>query len=640
MAFGWYNLLVAESLTPTAVTNLTANPELVVASIICGVNQTITGGSGWTLEGVGGSGAYADQIVSATPGEFDATPFTLSTLSTSYMVVVGFIIPGGFSTKQTKSVNAGNANNTISVTLSGAVTVGDMLTVAISWNNNNRITSVTDQLGNVYALLSTVRASRSTSIYWCASTVAGTPTLTVNFASNATSRFLCVTEYGPGSGVLVDFANVYQFINQSFPASPYTNALPATRNGKYLPQGLFELRSVYGSVGGQGLENIAALEAGIGWTTPGINGEALRISWSDLEPTQGSFFWDYTDAAVSLAAQYNRRFSILAITGIHCPAWVFLSPGITFFSSTSFAGTLSGPLTGTLANGQPQITGLSSTTQLYVGAGVSGTGVPGGATIISVDSSTQVTMSVNATASGSESISFTDRFPAPWDLVYQGLLASFVQAFAARYDGDENFAYVITTGFGYDSSQSFCHSTTDNATLAATVYNGVTGTQLWLNAFEQICGIWADSFRVTPIICNFYAVLYPPPNQTLSLMGIEEVHPVLGTQFGIKWNNLTAGTGSQTTIPYTYILDNPGYPAGLQMESANALNLPGALLIAQSINAWFVEIYYAQITGNPSLIIQANAYFIGYVNALLSAVNPMMSTYTLMGYYIGQINNG
>jgi len=57
-------------------------------------------------------------------------------------------------------------------------------------------------------------------------------------------------------------------------------------------------------------------------------------------------------------------------------------------------------ITGTTTNASASITGLSSTVGLFVGMAISGTGVPGGATIASITSATAITISSNATASG------------------------------------------------------------------------------------------------------------------------------------------------------------------------------------------------------------------------------------------------
>lgn len=62
-------------------------------------------------------------------------------------------------------------------------------------------------------------------------------------------------------------------------------------------------------------------------------------------------------------------------------------------------------LTGTLA-ATAVVTGLSSTAGILPGQFVYGTGIPGSALVMSVDSATQVTLSVAATASGSASLRF------------------------------------------------------------------------------------------------------------------------------------------------------------------------------------------------------------------------------------------
>lgn len=60
--------------------------------------------------------------------------------------------------------------------------------------------------------------------------------------------------------------------------------------------------------------------------------------------------------------------------------------------------------TGTRSSGSAVITGLSSTTNMKVGYYVGGTGITNGSTIVSVDSSTQITISNNASSSGSNTV--------------------------------------------------------------------------------------------------------------------------------------------------------------------------------------------------------------------------------------------
>ncbi len=63
---------------------------------------------------------------------------------------------------------------------------------------------------------------------------------------------------------------------------------------------------------------------------------------------------------------------------------------------------------GTLTSGSPTITGFSDTSKMSAGMLVSGTGIPAGATVVSVDSATQITISANATASGSNTLLVKD----------------------------------------------------------------------------------------------------------------------------------------------------------------------------------------------------------------------------------------
>lgn len=64
---------------------------------------------------------------------------------------------------------------------------------------------------------------------------------------------------------------------------------------------------------------------------------------------------------------------------------------------------------GTHTSGAPQVTGLASTTGLVAGMPVSGTKIPSSTTILSVDSSSQITLSQNASSNGSATV-----VVAPW----------------------------------------------------------------------------------------------------------------------------------------------------------------------------------------------------------------------------------
>lgn len=85
-------------------------------------------------------------------------------------------------------------------------------------------------------------------------------------------------------------------------------------------------------------------------------------------------------------------------------------PGTTSIAGATLlangAAVAAGVLTGNITVNTPTITGLSSTAGLALGQPVSGTNIPAGAYILRIDSASQITLSANATNTGSRSLSF------------------------------------------------------------------------------------------------------------------------------------------------------------------------------------------------------------------------------------------
>lgn len=78
-------------------------------------------------------------------------------------------------------------------------------------------------------------------------------------------------------------------------------------------------------------------------------------------------------------------------------------------SRSTYANLLAALLitqTGTITNLSPVVTGLSDTSNMYPGMAVEGTNIPSGTAVLTVDSSTQVTLTHNATGSATESVFF------------------------------------------------------------------------------------------------------------------------------------------------------------------------------------------------------------------------------------------
>jgi hypothetical protein len=86
-------------------------------------------------------------------------------------------------------------------------------------------------------------------------------------------------------------------------------------------------------------------------------------------------------------------------TGLY--GWINL-----WLASTTGIGVSASTQNGTTALTSPIVTALTSTAGLNVGQPVSGTGIPAGATILSIDSPTQIHISTNATAAGTVALTF------------------------------------------------------------------------------------------------------------------------------------------------------------------------------------------------------------------------------------------
>lgn len=138
--------------------------------------------------------------------------------------------------------------------------------------------------------------------------------------------------------------------------------------------------------------------------------------------------------------------------------------------------------TGTRSSGSAVITGLSSTTNMKAGYYVGGSGITNGSTIVSVDSSTQITINNTASSSGSNTV-----IVSPWaqgngsttftlpDMTTSGMFlrsrTSSVQMGTTQ--SSQNIAHTHTT----DSQGAHTHTgTTDSGgvdhTHTATIHDG------------------------------------------------------------------------------------------------------------------------------------------------------------------------
>ena len=125
-------------------------------------------------------------------------------------------------------------------------------------------------------------------------------------------------------------------------------------------------------------------------------------------------FQDRVFAALVNAAIAIMNETVNEVQTVHVSS--VLPPTGGAFTLTGLPGT-SLTLTGTLANAANTVTALPSTAGLAVGMQVSGTNVGANATIATITSATALTLSVNSTATGAQSLTFSSGgvVSVPWN---------------------------------------------------------------------------------------------------------------------------------------------------------------------------------------------------------------------------------
>lgn len=150
--------------------------------------------------------------------------------------------------------------------------------------------------------------------------------------------------------------------------------------------------------------------------------------------------------------------------GLTPPSWAVVRNG-SALSRVTYAAlftALCPQRNGTLTNGVNTVTGLSTTLDMWIGMPVEGVGVPAGATVASITSTSAITLSANATASGVQTLTL---FPFGYG---SGGSAT---TFGVPDDrGLHTRAY--DSGRGYEQS-----TLTANTTNASNVLTGISSTR-------------------------------------------------------------------------------------------------------------------------------------------------------------------
>jgi len=240
-------------------------------------------------------------------------------------------------------------------------------------------------------------------------------------------------------------------------------------------------------------------------TNPYVQGIALRTHWDRVEPHEHAspddFYWDYLDQGVALAAAHGKKVSISVTAGVTCPQWLFDAGSPAFYVTEEYgyssitdgittAGSTTIKSAGNSAGWDPDVS---------EGLYISGGSIPAGATIVTVNSSSNVTISAPATQSATGVAITTAKIepmPLPWDPIFQQKWGAFIQAFAARYGNNPNLAYVVMGGPGRRQEAYFCFTDYDMDYFN----NTLGGLPNWEAGVKWIIDQYGTYFPNTPFM--------------------------------------------------------------------------------------------------------------------------------------------
>jgi hypothetical protein len=274
------------------------------------------------------------------------------------------------------------------------------------------------------------------------------------------------------------------------------------------------------------------------WTNPVVQGVSLRTQWARVEPHEhantNDFYWGYLDQGVALAAAHGKKVSILVTAGVSCPQWLFDAGAAAFYVTTEYG--YSSVTDGVTTAGSTTVRSAGDTagwdSSVSVGLQISGGSIPAGATIVAVNSSSNVTISAPATESATGVAITTAQIlpmPLPWDPIFQQKWGAFIQAFAARYGSAPNLAYVVMGGPGRREESYFCFTRYD-----MNHFKDVGGLSKWEQGVKWIIDQYGTYFPNTPFILATAAPI-PLPDGDDSIKAVVDYgvaqHP--GNHFGV-----------------------------------------------------------------------------------------------------------
>ena len=318
-------------------------------------------------------------------------------------------------------------------------------------------------------------------------------------------------------------------------------------------------------------------------TNPYAQGISLRTHWDRVEPHEHAnaddFYWDYLDQGVALAAAHGKKVSIYVGAGVTTPQWVFDAGSPAFYVTTEYG--YSSITDGVTTAGSTTVRSAGNTAgwdpTVSVGLLISGGSIPAGATIVAVNSSSNVTISAPATASATGVAIVTAQIlpmPLPWDPIFQQKWGAFLQVFAARYGNNPNVAYIVIGGPGRREESYFCFTADDMNYFI----NTLGGLPNWEAGVEWIIDQYGTYFPNTPFIMATAAPIPTPDGdasiKTVVNYGVAQ-HP--GNHFGVMSCALQYPSGPPngslgttevsllcpvSTVGYQFYIGQRQYPGG------------------------------------------------------------------------------
>ncbi len=297
---------------------------------------------------------------------------------------------------------------------------------------------------------------------------------------------------------------------------------------------------------------------------PNVDGYRFKSGWARIQPDgPDTYNWDQIDAAIAIAAAHGKKLSISIGAGIVTPDWVYNTPPLVYKYP-----------------------------------------------IIETDPATGLSI-------GNE--------PLPWDTAYQAKWATFLAAYAARYDKNPNCSYIVMGGFMQVITMTLAGISADETALTALAQNPPAGypglttsytdaNAAYIPAAEAIITQYTNTFSETSVIATL-ARVFP------SAAGLADQQTVSNwallafpNHFGTMVSALYATAPPHAPAPVPPLASAKGFQMVCHASDASRLYidpdpvplpsaptpLQDALEHAVSLGGKYVEVYEDDLTPTAS----------------------------------------